>query len=270
MAAARPPLPPRPPAQRGSARATMELMRAPTWICCCPCPRIAVQAKTGDARPRPPVHAHRRPAIGGGRRHGAHWLAGVGLHRQHGCHRRRRRRATPTCTCRRPAVVRVREAIAQVFPLLSAEVPIAVSEGATRALQSGPVRDALRENLLLREFPPQEAAYGRCLTAVHQRRAPARDRWAAGCPRPGVDGERARRCHPRLMREASETHTRKKCPDSMPEEVATESEASRTTIYSNSSRRSPCASWRGSRLPSSPARAQDACAAVGQVEVPMA
>ena len=121
-------------------------------------------------------------------------------------------------------VVRVREALAQVFPLLSAELPVAVSEGATRALQSKPVRDALRDNLLLREFPPQEAAYA-LLTAVHQRRRASEGQMNGWMPKAKLEGG-ARDVTPALMLEAVGT-----LAPLVPEEVATESEAEDDDLF---------------------------------------
>ena len=207
--------------QRGSARATMELMRAPTWICCCPCP-VAVQPSGDGASP---TRSRPSPTPGPGGAPAAMVRTGS---------------LASDCTDSTDAtvvvdgvdanlhvptlVVRVREAIAQVFPLLSAEVPIAVSEGATRALQSKPVRDALRENLLLREFPPQEAAYA-LLTAVHQRRRASEGQMGGWMPKAKLEGS-AREVPPALMLEAVGT-----LAPLVPEEVATESEAEDDDLF---------------------------------------
>lgn len=208
--------------QRASARATMELMRAPDWSHCKPCTPYT-------AAPAPPTArspGHASPSGGGGVR---------GVRGVSSLERLMIRSASLASDCTSttadaaeceaspqgvPAVVvRVRDAIAQVFPQVSAEMPIATSEGALRALQTKAVRDALQRNRRLHVLAPEQAALA-LLVAVHRRRS---SDCALGRRLPTA----------RLgMADAALCEAADALAPLVPEEVATESEADEDDLFS--------------------------------------
>ena len=173
--------------QRASARATMELMRAPDWCHCKPCaPYTAPPAQTAA---RSPGHAS---PLGEG---GVSGVRGVSS-----LERLMVRSASLASDCTTttadaaeceaspqgvPAVVvRVRDAIAQVFPQVSAEMPIATSEGALRRSRPRPCEARCSATGACTRSRPSRRRSRCCLRCTAAARRTVL--WAAGCSPPGL------------------------------------------------------------------------------------
>lgn len=162
--------------QRCSARATIELISAPMWVCCAACP-LAVQPhacspsmrSTGacavpavpDLLLQPELHLCERSTSLESNFTQATEVAETAGAMEEG-------ETVQTTHGKSSTAVRVREAILQVFPKLNSELPLAVSAGALAAIESATVCNVVTENLLLRALPPAQLAYA-LLVAVHHR-----------------------------------------------------------------------------------------------------